>query len=256
MKKPTDIGTNRTGVAASPLDARKLVEGAAEGVPQARVDGQALHAVRVAYSADADPVGTAPPPASLKQVATTVVEAFKGHKPTVFLDLLAERLAFERTGTRLYQALVAKLEAADPHPGGPTRDDLLTIREQELAHFHLLSRAIERLGGDPTTVTPGADIVAGSSNGLLQVVTDARTTLNQALKVALMAELADGDGWAMLTNLAERFGQDDLASEFQQALDEEEHHLALVRAWVARSVEGEAGLEPETAGERPGAPAP
>lgn len=245
MKKPTDIGTNRTGIAASPLDSRKLVEGAVQGVPNARIDGQALHALRVAYCAQADPVGTLPPPASLKQVATAMVEAFKGHKATVFLDLLGERLAFERTGARLYQAVLAKLEAADPHPGGPTREELTEIREQELAHFHLLGRAIERLGGDPTTMTPCADVVGVASNGLLQVVTDARTTLNQALKIAQIAELADGDGWATLTTLAERFGQDELAAEFQRALEEEERHLALVRAWVARSVEGEAGLEPE-----------
>jgi rubrerythrin len=243
MKKPTDIGQNRTGIATSPIDVKALLDSAAEGVPQASVEIAPLKAIRVAYSEAADPVGTMPPPASLRGAARALKGAIKGEKATVFLDLLGERLAFERTGTRLYQALLSKLDAADPHPGGPTRDELLKIHNEELAHFHLLADAIERLGGDPTVVTPSADIAGVASSGVLLVLTDSRTTLNEALKAILIAELADNDGWHLLADVAERLGQGELASQFQRALDEEEEHLARVRTWIARAIEGEVGVE-------------
>jgi ferritin-like protein len=244
MKKPTDMGTNRSGIGTSPVDSKRLMEGAVEGVPSATVSADALMRVRAELSRDADPVGTMPPPASIKGAVKTVVEGLKGQKATVFLDQMAERLAFERTGTRLYEALISKLAGADAHPGGPTAAELAQIREDELAHFHLLAQAIASMGGDPTAVTPSADISAVASSGLVQVLADPRTTLNEALKTVLIAELADNEAWRNLTELASRLGQDELAEQFQTAAQEEEEHLALLRDWVADGIQGEAGLEP------------
>jgi rubrerythrin len=244
MKKPSDMGTNRTGIGVSPVESKRLMEGSVQGVPSAAVTAEGLKRVRVELSREADPVGTMPPPATIKGVVKTAVEGLKGQKATVFLDQMAERLAFERTGTRLYEALMSKLAAADPHPGGPTAAELVQIRDDELAHFHLLKGAIEAMGGDPTAVTPSADITAVASMGLVQVLADPRTTLNEGLKAVLIAELADNEAWRTLTELASRLGQDDLAEQFQAAAQEEEEHLALVRTWVADSVQGEAGLEP------------
>jgi rubrerythrin len=241
--KPTDVGPNRTGVAASPVDGRRLVEGAVEGVPTAAVSSMALATVRAELARDADPVGTVPPPASLKGAAKVVIEALKGQKVTVLLDQIGERLAFERTGTRLYEALISKLAGADPHPGGPTRSDLEQIRDDELAHFQLLVSAMEQVGGDPTAVTPSADVAAVASAGLVQALADPRTTLNEGLKVILIAELADNDGWQTLIDLASRLGQDELAAQFQAAADEEDQHLNLVRSWVSIAIQGDAGLD-------------
>jgi rubrerythrin len=246
MKKPTDMGSNRTGTGASPIDAKRLLEGAIEGSPSAAITAVGLNRVRVELSREAEPVGTMPPPPTIKGVVKTVVEVLKGQKATVLLDQMAERLAFERTGTRLYEALMSKLAASDPHPGGPTAAELVQIREDELAHFHLLAGAIAQMGGDPTAVTPSADIVAVASKGLVQVLTDPRTTLNEALKTMLIAELADNEAWGTLTELASRMGQDELAEQFQVAAQEEEEHLALLRDWVANGIQGEAGLETTT----------
>jgi rubrerythrin len=248
MKKPTDMGRNRTGVAASPVDAKQLVEGAADGVPTALIS-EGLSRVRAEIAADAEPVGTMPPPTSIKGVAKTMTEALKGQKATVLLDQIAERLAFERTGTRLYEALISKLAGADPHPGGPTEADLEQIRDEELAHFQLLKSAIESLGGDPTAVTPSADLVGVASSGLIQVLGDPRTTLNEGLKAILIAELADNEGWQNLIELASGLGQEEMANRFQTAADDEEDHLARVRTWVATGVQGEAGLDIGAVGE-------
>jgi ferritin-like protein len=248
MKKPTDIGTNRTGAKTSPIDSRRTIAGAKKGSAETGIespgDSTRLEAERVFWSASAEPVGTVPVPATLRGVASTVIEVAQGHKPTVFIDKLGGRLAFERTGTRLYEAVIAKLVAADVHEGGPTRSELEVIRDDELRHAALLIEALEKLGADPTAMTPCADLVGVTGLGLIQVVTDPRTTLSQALEALLIAELTDVDAWAMLVDLATGLGHDDLAERFRAAELEEETHLARVRAWVALTTLGQSGVLP------------
>jgi rubrerythrin len=240
--KPTETGPNRTGIAMSPIDGKAMTEGAQAGSPAPVFDPPGLLATRIRYATKMAPVGTMPPPASVKGVAATAVQMVKGNKPTVFLDLLGERLAFERTGTRLYEALLVKLEAADTHPGGPRREDLERIRDEEMEHFALLKRTIESLGADPTAMTPSADVIAVASHGLVEAVSDPRVTLNESLKAILTAELVDNDSWLLLADVAERLGHDEMAGEFRRALAEEEDHLARVRSWLSIAVEGEAGI--------------
>jgi len=152
--------------------------------------------------------------------------------------------------------LLVKLDAADAHPGGPTREDLERIRDEELEHFGLVKRSLESLGADPTAVTPSADVIGVASSGLVKVVSDPRVTLNEALKAALTAELVDNDSWLMLADVAERLGQDDMAAEFRRALAEEEDHLARVRSWLTSAVEGEAGISARAGDGHPPSPAP
>jgi rubrerythrin len=249
---PTDMGTNRTGIASSPRDSQKLIEGARQGVPRASYDLAALGAERVSFNEEAEPVGTVPPPASLKGAIKAVGKALVGEKATVLIDQMSARLAFERTGTRLYEALLSKLEAASTHPGGPSRTELEEIRDEELAHAALLASGLIRLGADPTSMTPAADVTGVASEGLLKVLVDARTTLTQCLEAILIAELADNDSWAMLVTLADKLGQNELVAEFREALLEEEDHLDRVRGWLLASLEGQAGVS----GEAPSAAPP
>jgi rubrerythrin len=248
MKKPTQFGPNRTGIATSPIDAPRLIEGAQDGVTPDPINGiEALTAERRAYSEDADPLGTVPPPASMKGMAKGAVQALKGNNPAVFVDLLAERLAFARTGARLYEALLVKHDAADIRPGDPSREQLEKIRDDELRHFGLVKSAIEKLGGDPTVVTPSADAVAVASLGLVQLLSDPRTTFTEALKGILQAELLDRDSWVLLADVAERLGQTEMGAAFRAALAQEEDHLVNVRTWVMNAVEGQVGLDVPTA---------
>src|SRR4051812_26241477 len=116
MHKATDTGPNRTGIKTSPIDSKRTEQGAIEGTNVVGIgDGIAIEHERTLWSRDAFPLGTVPPPGSVKGVVKTLLEKLEGHAPNVFIDKLGERLAFERTGTRLYEALLAKLEAADPH---------------------------------------------------------------------------------------------------------------------------------------------
>jgi rubrerythrin len=242
-KKPTDVGKNRTGVALSPLDAKKTIEGAAVGSPAPRHDAAELQEVRLAYSKEAPPMGTMPAPATLKGLGKTIVDAVTGDKTTVLLDKLGERLAFERSGVRLYELLLIKHDAGHPHQGGPTREELEAIRDDELRHFGVLVKAIRELGADPTAVTPCANAVAVASMGLVQLLADPRTTLTQGLDAILMAELADNDGWDMLLELADAMGKDELVADLRTAQLDERRHLAQVRAWIATALLGQAGAK-------------
>jgi len=105
----------------------------------------------------------------------------------------------------------------------------------------MLSECVTSLGGDPTAQTPCADVAGTASAGLLQVVTDPRTTLAQSLSAVLTAELTDNAGWELLSELADKVGQKDMAEQFTKALEAEHKHLAVVRNWVESLVMNEPG---------------
>lgn len=235
MKNEVVTGMNRTGADMSPIDKKVLVEAATKAVPSAEGDATAIDLLRHEYMGLGETIGSVPPPATVKGAAGVVMDAAKGAHASVFIDKLGERLAFERTGTRLYDALLAKFDSSEALPGGPTREELAEIRDEELAHFELVRQAMLELGADPTAVTPSADVTAVSSIGLLQVITDPRINLKQSLEAALIAELIDNDGWPLLIELASAAGHDDLAQRFGQALAEEAEHLINVRSWVKQA---------------------
>src|SRR4051812_12061595 len=107
MKDPTEIRRNRTGIAAAPERSRELVEDAEQLTPvQAPLDSLALDLVRASYILEAEPAGTMPKPATLLEAAKSALESLRGKNAAVLLDALGARLAFERTGVRIYEALL------------------------------------------------------------------------------------------------------------------------------------------------------
>lgn len=242
MTSPTSTGMNRTGIQMAPVQSGRMLEISSESESRSG-DELALARVRQRYSNESGPVGSVPPPGSMKGMATAAMEMLKGNKPTVFIDKLGERLAFERTGVRLYDALLAKFDALGGWDDGPSRPQLVQIRDEELDHFEMLKGTIERLGADPTAMTPSADIAAVESAGVLKVVADPRSTLPQALHATLVAEAADLEGWGMLIELARSIGQEELADRFQAAEQTEARHNQWVRQWLGSAVLGDAHRE-------------
>jgi len=199
-----------------------------------------LDELRDALLRDREPIGTIPRPSSLGDAARQAVDARKGSRPLVLLDKLGERLAFERTGTRLYETLLAKHARNGGFEGGPSRADLESICAEELEHVRTLVGFVDQLGGDPTVATPSADLAAAASMGIVQVVTDPRTSFDESLEAIRIAELVDHDCWKNLVELAREAGQNELCRFAQRAEDEEGRHLANVRRWVkARAAHGE-----------------
>jgi ferritin-like metal-binding protein YciE len=78
--------------------------------------------------------------------------------------------------------------------------------------------------------------------GLMQAMTDSRTTLSQSLNTALAAELIDVAGWDLLARLARSMGQDEAAARFEEALGHENEHLATIGGWVEEPVMAESKL--------------
>jgi hypothetical protein len=237
------MGLNRTGILTSPIHAKEMIEGARELTVPPPGGPEVVSTYLLEEAKTADAIGSMPPPGTLKGVAKAVVEAMKGQRATVLLDKMGERLAFERTGSRLYEALLVKFDAHGSFEGGPSRAELESILDDELAHAGMLKDAMESLGADPTAMTPSANIAAVASMGVVQVLGDSRTNLKQCLEAILIAELVDESCWEVLTNLARSMGHEELGNEFHQAHLEEQEHLRQVRMWVTAEVGATASAE-------------
>jgi len=236
MSTQAHMGTNRTGIQTSPRETKKMLTAEEKLQPVFTGDPADFVDIKVQSIAEADPLGSVPPPATVKGTLKSGMKKITGSNPQVFIDKLAERAAYERGGTRLYDALIVKFQATGDSTSGATLEELTSIRADELAHYHLLVDAIRKLGGDPTAQTPSADLVGVETAGLMQVVNDPRTSFSDCLNAMLVAELTDVDAWNLLATLAEGIGQDDLAQQFRDALLQENKHLQLVRGWYTRSV--------------------
>jgi hypothetical protein len=233
MNQHATPGKNLTGIAAAPQRTQEMLAGMDEFPPSSQGSAQDVAQVRIAYAQQAEPLGSVPLPASFTDKMQTAVKAVMGEKPMLLMDKLGERLAFERTGTRLYEALVSKYDAFGGFAGGPSRGDLEHVLQEEYRHFTLLQAAIEQLGGDPTAVTPSANLQATVGHGIKMVIVDPRTTLLQSLEAILVAELADNACWEALVELAHEAGEEALARQFQEARVTEQEHLEKVQSWLA-----------------------
>jgi rubrerythrin len=219
---------NRTGIMLNPEMSAELIVGAEQASASPREDTQM--ADRASYLTQLSPIGSLP-----AIVGGTKPEQLADGSTSILLDKLGERLAFERQGTRLYEAFLQKLDVlrADA-PSGPTSEELRHICDEELEHFRILQRTIAELGGDATVQTPSADVAGVLSQGVLQIVSDPRTTIAQSLQALLTAELADNDGWEMLADLAGELGDSELVEKCEKAFTEEQEHLDHVRAWLSQ----------------------
>jgi ferritin-like protein len=243
MQERIGLGTNRTGVKASPIDAEELVAGLSLQDDEPAPEFGAAD-IRATYAEEAEPVGSMPPPTDLKGTVGAVVDSFGGKRLHILLDKLGERAAYERSGTRLYDAMLLKAGMIGALPEGMTLAALQEIRDEEASHFALLGEAIEALGGDATVQTPCADVSGVQGMGLFQVMNDPRTTLSQALQTLLAAELIDVASWELLITLSDQLGHEEWSNRFALALEAENRHLMNVRRWLEASLQTDAALLP------------
>lgn len=245
MDKQTKLGFNRTGLQMSPIDAGELIQGTEP--PDDPVQSPAAR-IRSAYARVAaegqQGMGSVPVPGSLKGVLKAGVERLSGNRAEVLLDKLGERAAYERAGTRLYEAFLTRLDAFEGSVPESMQAIARTIRDQEMAHYLLVRDCIVELGGDPTAQTPGATAVGMQGIGLIQVMSDPRANLSQCLNVLLAAELIDTAAWELLAELAAHTGHDEMHRKFFDAGQIEAQHLVTVKRWCREIVLSEAGGSP------------
>ena len=255
-------GLNRTGATASPEGTQAMTDAVNELTPPVPIDTGAMEAERLLYIDESETVGSIPPALDMGRMAAPGKSRRQDPNPPLLMDKVGERIAFERGGVRLYEALIAKYEAATrrsgdvlppagemqelaqaqglavlaPVEGESPLQTLQRIRSEELAHFRMLCECMTELGGDPTAQTPCADVTATASMGIMQVLTDPRTTLAQCLNAILTAELTDNAGWELLIQLAEQSGESELAGRFLGALSQEQEHLVTIKGWLTTLV--------------------
>lgn len=257
MEAPMKLGLNKTGIDMSPIHTKEMLEGiesmsVIEGKLVDNTDystnGKVLageQTLKKTYLEEAGPLGSVPMPATAKGVAKSLLKKATGHRPEVFINKLGERLAYERSGVRVYDALIAKCEATITSGMPEQKIDLemiKTFRNEEAQHFELLTNTIRALGGDPTSQTPDADATGVAASGIMKVITDPRTSVCQCLEAMLALELADNDAWDLLIKLADDMGLSDIAEKFRHALAEEDVHLLNIRQWHEELVRSQAAL--------------
>lgn len=242
MEKSQEMGMNRTGLAMSPVQGKEMVRGADLYSPASSDGNRGIAAMESSYlRADAS-VGSVPMPASMKGAFKSAGQKITGHNPEVLINKLGERLAYERSGVRLYECFIRKCEARKGSASYPVpMDQLRHICGEEAEHFHLLTDCLEQLGCDPTAQTPDADVSGVASMGIMKVIADPRTSISQCLEALLTVEMTDRAAWELLIILSESMGMKDMSQRFQTALKEEQEHEQLVRAWYEEAVISQSG---------------
>jgi bacterioferritin (cytochrome b1) len=229
MKEAAEFGMNKTPTQLNPSMTQSMIEGYEEFPPHCEDMAMDAFTMRKSYIESAEQLGAVPLPSTLRGAVRTGIQAIKGNSPSVLIDKLGERLAFERSGVRLYDALITKCQSAEPVLDISTLEQ---FRDDEAEHFALVQDCIVSIGGDPTAQTPGADSSGMAAMGLMQVMNDPRSSIPQCVEAILMAELADVAAWELLIELVNEAGLSEYVARFEQAKLTEDQHMQTIKDWL------------------------
>ena len=154
------------------------------------------------------------------------------------IDLLSERLAFERAAVKLYDTLHARLRVATDPALRALLEQIEHDRDEEKEHEEWLEEQIRALGGDAHAPTERSVLVRAESEGVERVMRR-DDSIPHDFHALLTAELADNGGWDLLVRIADEFGDYDAKREFRKRLREEQEHVLFVRKAVERFVKQE-----------------
>lgn len=144
------------------------------------------------------------------------------------IDLLNERLAFERTGVKLYDTLLARLRASTDPALEALVERVQEHRDEEHEHEEWLEEQIRALGGTAHALSEHAVLAQAEAEGIERVMRR-DDSIPHDFHALLTAELADNAGWDLLVQLAGEFGDSRAKKELEKRLHEEEKHLLFVR---------------------------
>ena len=152
--------------------------------------------------------------------------------PDKLLALLEERLTFERTSVKLYDTVIAKMQAS-VHPGlGVIRPQMMRQREQEKEHVEWLELSIHDLGNVPSVSNEMSELAQRELESIAAVI-EKDEEIQHLFHAMLTAELADDTGWKLLTLLAYEAEDADARRELRRRSREEEEHVIFVRSVMA-----------------------
>ncbi len=149
------------------------------------------------------------------------------------IDVLNERLAFERAGVKLYDRVLEVMRASGDENVVRMCDEMQAHRDQEKEHEEWLEEQIRFLGGDAHGETDKSRLITRESKGIEEVVmSDAQ--LPHLFHALLAAELVDNAGWDLLVQIADEAGDGSAKRDFKKRLHEEEDHLLFLRKAVEK----------------------
>ena len=160
------------------------------------------------------------------------------------IDLLVERLVFEKTGVDLYTALLERLGGSGDRMLESSLTTLARIRREEAEHQAWLEEKVQELGGNPLVPSHLSSLSRAEASGIEQIVLRERSSPEDMVHAILLAELLDHAGWNLLVQLASEAHDDEAMLQFRKRLLEENDHLGFLRTLVTacarRMLTGEA----------------
>jgi rubrerythrin len=148
------------------------------------------------------------------------------------IDVLDERLTFERATVVLYDTILERMRRSSEPEIARMLPTMQAHRDEEKEHEEWLEEQIRAVGGDAHAKTEHGRLVEAESEGLEKVVKN-DADLSHDLHALLTAELVDNAGWEMLIQLADEADDVEAREEFKKRLREEQDHLVFVRRAVA-----------------------
>ena len=154
--------------------------------------------------------------------------------PERVVDYLAERLAFERSGVRLYEAVLVRVREADEPEVRALAPLLERQRDEEREHVAWLQAQLQGLGAGSHPTSARAQLSQEETRGFAHVILETEAPLPHLLHALLAAELVDHAGWDLLVALADEAQDGEAQRELHRRRDEEARHLALCRELAER----------------------
>ena len=151
-----------------------------------------------------------------------------------FLLKVGERLYFEKTILKGYDALISKCElfSADLLPAELDIIDLVEIRSQKHRFVKLLASTLEGLGGEGLSERPPSGSLLLAITGVCRAIEDVTAGIEQSLECLLIAELADDEGWDLLICDCDDLGLAGLSASLDSVQEISESHTEMVREWI------------------------
>jgi rubrerythrin len=144
-------------------------------------------------------------------------------RPSLLSERLIDRLDSAQERVALLTAALTKAVAA--------RDEgqllLERMRSDERLHCEVLRRHLVRLGFDPAFAPPSRE--GGDAKRILQIITNPRTSVSQALCALLGAALAGVGDWQTLARTAREAHEEGMAAEFEAIRAVAETHVHRIR---------------------------
>lgn len=161
------------------------------------------------------------------------------HDKEKVIDVLTERLVFERTGVKFYDAVCQKIEQSEDQQIKRMLGKMREFRDEEKEHADWLETQIRELGGDPNAKTEKAALVETESRGFEEILLDGHEEIPHLFHALLSVELSDNASWALLVELAEEADDEEAKRQFKRYLHQEEDHLDFVKRAMERFAERE-----------------